>query len=204
MSGITEQRFPTGRIYRGHADRFIAAGLLTEHEIPGRPGCPGREAFPFKRDGRWFRVTRGRKQVEQIMLRIRGSYQELEEVGMQGEAEERFARIESEFRKEMRYMPKSRDAYARRLRACLEPTVLRELLLKPEFGYSVQEKALNVYFSAVGIAMDTLCENICFDKRARERQIAGWKQKLAQADPQLSRFIATATVNAAIASNHVD
>jgi hypothetical protein len=197
-AGIRVKQTPNGIIYAGTRDAIIAAGLVSAEQIPGEPTCPNRKMpFRFERDGREFLVHSSRRKGT-VEVRAMPTREEEEAHWALRAAQVEARRVAEEARKELAWLPRSREQYRERVgRSVLTRSAReREFLLEPWGGYSLPEHAVNEFEQAVDMALHELLEHVRFSRAARDREIAAWRQKAADADPDFARFMQTTTEGA--------
>jgi hypothetical protein len=180
-AGINVERFYGDTIYTGNRDAMVAAGLVAPEQIPGEPTCPNRKMpFCFERDGRPF-VVRSSRRNGTVTVRVSPTQEE-----------EQAGRVAADAERNIAGLPESREHYERIVRALTSVRPGRDVLLRSLGGYTVTDAAWNEFEQAVNMACDELLEHVTFSRAARNREIAAWRQKAADADPNFARFLEAA------------
>ena len=191
-AGIRVERNWLGAIYIGTRDAIVGVGLLTPEQVPGEPACPKTHVFRFEREGRPYVVSISRKRglVKFCPLPTQEQWETWRE---QREAIAEAERVAEDACKSIAALPRSREAYGLVVRVLTSVRSARESLLSSRGGYSLPERAVNEFVQAVDMALDELLEHVTFSRAAREREIAAWRQKAADADPAFARFMQAAS-----------
>jgi hypothetical protein len=183
-AGVRVERTNWGHAYIGTPGAMIAAGFLSPEQVPGDPACSAVKVFRFERAGRHHIASLFRHGTL-IRLHVGPTHEEAEAERDQ----ECGRRVAEDCAKEIAWLPRSREQYAQRVARAVSVRSAREFLLEPLGGYRVSEGAWNEFEQAVDMALDELLEQVTFSRAARDREIAAWRQKAADADPGFAQFM---------------